>query len=64
VKDNVHWFEALTDSAFVFNIHVNGLKTNPKSPGRVYIDPNGEKLEDGKIRARVIDHDETTKLYG
>jgi hypothetical protein len=64
VKDNVHWFEALTDSAFVFNIHVNGLKTNPKSPGRVYVDPNGEKLEGGKIRARILDHDETTKLYG
>src|SRR6185295_3430577 len=64
VKDNVHWFEALTDSAFVFNIHVNGLKTNPKSPGRVYVDPNGEKIEGGKIRARVLDHDETKKLYG
>jgi hypothetical protein len=64
VKDNVHWFEALTDSAFVFNIHVNGLKTNPKSAGRVYVDPNGEKLEGGKIRARILDHDETTKLYG
>lgn len=64
VKDNVHWFEALSDSAFVFNIHVNGLKTNPKSPGRVYVDPNGEKLEGGKIRARILDHDECTKLYG
>src|SRR5687767_10591220 len=52
VKDNIHWFEALTDSAFVFNIHVNGLKANPKSPGRVYVDPNGEKIEGGKIRAR------------
>ena len=64
VKDNVHWFEALTDSAFVFNIHVDGLKTNPKSPGRIYVDPNGEKLEGGRIRARILDHDETTKLYG
>jgi hypothetical protein len=64
VKDNVHWFEALTDSAFVFNIHVNGLKTNPKSPGRVYVDPNGEKVDGGKIRAKVLDHDECTKLYG
>jgi len=64
VKDNVHWFEALTDSAFVFNIHVMGLKTNPKSPGRVYVDPGGEKIEGGKIRAKVLDHDECTKLYG
>ena len=64
VKDNVHWFEALSDSAFVFNIHVNGLKTNPRSPGRVYVDPGGEKIEGGKIRAKVLDHDECTKLYG
>jgi hypothetical protein len=64
VKDNVHWFEALTDSAFVFNIHVMGLKTNPKSPGRVYVDPNGEKIEGGKIRGRILDHEECTKLYG
>lgn len=64
MKDNVHWFEALTDSAFVFNIHVDGLKTNPKSPGRIYVDPNGEKIEGGKIRAKLLDHDECTKLYG
>jgi hypothetical protein len=63
-KDNVHWFEALTDSAFVFNIHVMGLPGNPKNPGRVYLDPGGEKIEGGKIRARLIDHDEATKLYG
>ncbi len=64
VKDNVHWFEALTDSAFVFNIHVMGLKTNPKSPGRVYVDPGGEKIEGGRIRGKILDHDECTKLYG
>jgi hypothetical protein len=64
VKDNIHWFEALSDSAFVFNIHVDGLKSNPKSPGRVYVDPNGEKIEGGKIRAKILDHDQTTKLYG
>ena len=64
VKDNVHWFEAQSDSAFVFNIHVTGLKTNPKSPGRVYVDPNGEKLEGGRIRGRILDHEECTKLYG
>ncbi len=63
-KDNVHWFEALTDSSFVFNIHVMGLPGIKKNAGRVYVDPNGEKLEGGKIRARLLDHDETTKLYG
>ena len=64
VKDNVHWFEALSDSAFVFNIHVNGLPGNKKSPGRVYVDPGGEKIEGGRIRGRILDHEECTKLYG
>lgn len=64
MKDNVHWFEALTDSAFVFNIHVDALKSNPKSPGRVYVDPGGERIEGGKIRAKLLDHDSCTKLYG
>lgn len=64
-KDNVHWFRALSDSAFVFNIHVLGVTPGSKYPtGRVYVDPDGEKLEGGKIRARVIDHDEADKLYG
>jgi hypothetical protein len=64
-KDNVHWFEALTDSAFVFNIHVMGVSPkHPRPTGRVYVDPNGEKIEGGKIRARIIDHDEADKLYG
>ena len=30
----------------------------------VYVDPNGEKIEGGKIRARLTDHEEMTKLYG
>ena len=64
-KDNVHWFKALSDSAFVFNIHVMGVNPGLKEPtGRVYVDPNGEKLEGGTIRARLIEHDEADKLYG
>jgi len=65
VKDNVHWFQAATDSAFIFNIHLMGVsKTNKTPSGRVYVDPNGEKIEGGKIRARLIDHGEADKLYG
>jgi hypothetical protein len=64
-KDNVHWFKALNDSAFVFNIHVMGVTPGSTEPtGRVYVDPNGEKLEGGRIRARLIDHGEADKLYG
>jgi hypothetical protein len=62
VKDNVHWFKAKTDRAFIFNIHVMSVK--PGRTGRIYVDPNGEKLSGGRIRARKIDHTEANRLYG
>lgn len=62
-KDNVHWFKATSDTAFIFNIHVQGLDHERRS-GRVYVDPNGEKLSDGRVRARKIGTDEVYKLYG
>lgn len=64
-KDNVHWFQALEGPAFIFNIHVTGIDPENTEPtGRIYIDPNGEKLKDGLIRARRVDHDEVNRLYG
>ncbi len=64
-KDNVHWFQALEGPAFIFNIHVMGINADKTdSTGRIYIDPNGEKLKDGLIRARRVDYDEVNKLYG
>ena len=64
-KDNVHWFKALDEPAFIFNIHVMGIDPdNDNTTGRVYLDPNGEKLKDGVIRARLIESDEAHKLYG
>ena len=64
-KDNVHWFQALTETAFIFNIHVLGL--NPASgqrTGRVFLDPNGERLAGGLIRAPRVDYDQAHKLFG
>lgn len=64
-KDNIHWFQATTDAAFIFNIHV--MNVNPESTkktGRVYIDPDGEKLSGGRIKARVLRAGEAFKLYG
>jgi hypothetical protein len=64
-KDNVHWFKSLDDAGFIFNIHV--LHVDPakgKETGRVYVDPNGEKLAGNMIRARRIKEDEAVKLYG
>ena len=64
-KDNVHWFQALEEPAFIFNIHVMGINSDITEPtGRIYIDPQGEKLKDGLIRARRVDYDEVNKLYG
>src|SRR5947209_7207862 len=43
-KDNIHWFKATSDSAFIFNIHVIGYDPEIKvSSGRLYLDPEGEK---------------------
>ena len=62
MKDNVHWFKALNDGAFIFNIHVMNIL--PGKTGRIYIDPDGEKLKEDRIRAKKIDHKEANRLYG
>ena len=61
-KDNVHWFKSNSDRSFIFNIHVISANAGPS--GRVYVDPDGEKLSGGRIKARKIDHTEANKLYG
>jgi hypothetical protein len=65
-KDNVHWFKAIGDEGgYIFNIHV--MNVDPASgrrAARVYVDPAGEKLSGGRIKARRISGDEATKLYG
>jgi hypothetical protein len=64
-KDNVHWFMAESDHAFIFNIHV--METNPENPnrpGRVYVDPLGEKLSGGLVKAPKITYGKANQLYG
>jgi hypothetical protein len=64
-KDNVHWFQAESDSAFIFNIHVNDTDPgNPKRPGRVYVDPLGEKLAGGLVKAPKISYGKANQMYG
>ena len=63
-KDNVHWFQAKSDRAFIFNIHVLGVTPGTTRTGRVYVDPNGEKLKGGLIRARKLGYKEAHDLYG
>jgi hypothetical protein len=63
-KDNVHWFTATSDQAFIFNIHIMNVDPDIKNTGRVYIDPAGEKLSDNRIRAKRVSAGEVYKLYG
>ena len=64
-RDNIHWFKALSEPVFMFNIGVFGLNPSAAFTGRDYIDPvGGEKLKDGLIRARRIEVTEAYKLYG
>ncbi len=63
-RDNVHWFKATSETAYIFNIHVLNVDPDVKKRGRVYIDPNGEQLAGGKIRARRLSAGEAYRLYG
>jgi hypothetical protein len=65
-KDNVHWFTNERDEpAFLFNVHVIGINPeNTNVAGRVYVDPMGEKVSGGLIKARKITHSEANAMFG
>ena len=64
-KDNVHWFEATTDTAFIFNVHVIGYDATIKDAGgRMYLDPDGEKLSGGLVKAPKMTSADCHKKYG
>ncbi|HUG90044.1 MAG TPA: hypothetical protein VML55_04370 [Planctomycetaceae bacterium] len=64
-KDNIHWFEAKSEPAFIFNIHVQDISPGSKLPtGRVYLNPEGKQLPGGLIEAPRIGYQEAHKLYG
>lgn len=64
-KDNVHWFKAEDEPAFIFNIHVFGVSPkSEKRTSRIYVDPFGEKLDDGLIRAKLIGDKEAHQKFG
>lgn len=64
-KDNIHWFEALSETGFVFNVHVIGYDPSlGAGSGRLYLDPDGEKVDGGLIRARKMTVTESHKKYG
>lgn len=64
-KDNIHWFQATTDTAYIFNVHVVGYdKAMKEAGGRLYLDPDGEKLSGGRIKAPKMTSAECHKKYG
>jgi hypothetical protein len=64
-KDNVHWFTAKSEAAYLFNIHVMGYNpANRNISSRVYVDPEGEKVAGGLIRARKMTSAECHKKFG
>ena len=63
-KDNVHWFKAMSDTGFIFNIHVLNVDPQIKRSGRVYVDPAGEKISGGRIKAEKMKSAEAFRRYG
>ena len=64
-KDNVHWFTARERP----RLHLQHPRQRhrsrqPQEPGRVYIDPLGEKVAGGLIKAPKITYGKANKLYG
>lgn len=63
-RDNVHWFKATGGPGFIFNIHVLNVDPAIKKSGRVYVDPAGEKLSGGRIKADKLRPVEAFKKFG
>ena len=64
-KDNIHWFTCTADSGYIFNAHFIGYDPTIRATGgRLYLDPDGEKLAGGKIKAPKMNSGECHKKYG
>lgn len=64
-KDNVHWFKAASEAAYIFNVHVTGYDPTIKgNSGRLYVDPDGEKLAGGLVKAAKMTSEACHKKYG
>ena len=64
-KDNVHWFKCASETGFIFNVHVIGYDSSiTEASGRLYLDPEGEKLSGGLVKAKKMTSSECHKKYG
>jgi hypothetical protein len=63
--ENIHWFKALSEPVFMFNVAVFGIDPNKDFDGRECIDPlGGEKQSNGTILAPRLDLKQAYKQYG
>lgn len=64
-RDNIHWFRALTQPVFMFNIGVYRVDKALPSGDRDYVDPlGGVQLGNGLIRAARMDRRAAYAKYG
>jgi len=64
-KDNIHWFKAMSEGAYIFNVHIIGYDpTIKETSGRLYLDPDGEKLSGGRVKALKMSSADCHKKYG
>ena len=65
LKDNVHWFRATSEAAFIFSVGVFKIDPARDFTGRDYLDvARGEKVGGGLLRARRIGEKVARALYG
>jgi hypothetical protein len=63
-KDNIHWFQSKSDAGYIFNVHVTDYADGISSSGRLYLDPDGEKVNGGLLKAKKMTSGECHKKYG
>jgi hypothetical protein len=64
-KDNIHWFQCTSDRGYIFNAHFTDYDpTIGEGSGRLYLDPDGEKLAGGKIKAMKMNSKDCHKKFG
>lgn len=63
-RDNVHWFETRSEVGYLFNVHVHHVDPTIAKHGRVFVDPTGAPLADGRIHAPKLDRKTSFARFG
>ena len=64
-KDNIHWFKAVTPEAYIFNVHIDGYDPMIRETGgRLYLDPVGERVAGGLVKAAKMSSADCHRKYG